>query len=275
MKAGGCGHWAARCALWGFVGLMLLITASMILPRGVMSILAQLPFGWLGFLERVFPRITTNGDLIGMALVCLMGFLGGSHWFLRWIYRYRRGMTGGENVGESKAGEAEAVVEAGDWKLAWTAAINGLLWLSFFIGMSFIGVVHQVGWMAASDEPRVVMRRGGYQPRHVALNIQIYFIERDVKDRAGLEEAILEAQKPEMMGHFARGDQPKEFRAFLLVDSDFSIQGCIVFRSSYSGQYGSMAYVLDSRDKSSSPNRDRHELPALMRRYQDELHLLF
>ena len=39
------------------------------------------------------------------------------------------------------------------WKLRWTIAGFGGLWLSLTAAMAMIGIAHQIGWIAASGEP--------------------------------------------------------------------------------------------------------------------------
>jgi hypothetical protein len=271
-KAGGCGPWGARCALWGIAVLLALIVMPFVFPRGVVRMLGLLPFGWLGFLKRVTPQISANWDLIGMALVCLLGFLGGSHWFLRWFYGAGRRAASAETVGEGTAG---SVANFPEWKLAWTAAINGLLWLCFFIGMSFIGVVHQVGWVSASEEPKLVIRRGGSMVKFVANDLRIHFAVAEISDRASLEVAIRSARDTKGGDLAKYSIKSEEIRLFVLVDTDEVYRGIIIFRSGYENPSDRRIWVYDSRLDSGAQRFERAELSTVMRRYRDELHLVF
>lgn len=183
-------------------------------------------------------------------------------------------MTGGENVGEGKAGEAEAVQEAGDWKLAWTAAINGLLWLSFFIGMSFIGVVHQVGWMAASEEPNIIVKNGGPNIGFTAQNLWAY-LKMEEQEGEGFEAAIRDARNQPFLKRMVQPFEPEDARGFALIDSNGVCRGSIVFLSNYSNPRDGRIGVYDVRMKHKGQLLERDELPELMRRYQDELRHVF
>ena len=107
-KAGGCGPWGARCALWGIAVLLALIVMPFVFPRGVVRMLGLLPLGSIGFLKRVTPQLSAHWDLIGTALVCLSGFLVVSRWFFRrffgaWCraaYRQTRGGGAGRRSGK-------------------------------------------------------------------------------------------------------------------------------------------------------------------------------
>ena len=227
--------------------------------------LGALPFGWLAFLKRILPQITMNWDLIGMAIICLAGFLGGSHWFLRWLYGARRNAKSEATVDGD--GPVEEASSSPEWKLVWTASINGLLWLCFFIGMSFLGVVHQVGWVAASDEPRVVVKFGGNSPRNLASTIAMYFDEVKLPHGAEYEEYMQTARDT-----YRERTRNSGARAFLLVDSEGVVRGAIAFYASSSGIYGGRIGVLDIRAEQQLAELEREELARLMKRYQAELH---
>ncbi len=262
-KAGGCRQWIVRAAVLGVILLLLIIA----LPRSGFRILAELPFGWLGFLKRVLPRISANWDLIGMAALCLAGFFAGSQWFLKWL----AGSTAGRRrtgAGETKLKPEESVT----WKPRWTLAINGLLWLSFLIGMSFIGAVHQAGWMTKSEEPLMVVKRGGSSPELMASLIHGNFMLQEIQDRRGLESAVERLRAPDHRKKIFVGMNPEHVRAFLLVDDAGKVNGAIAFRTVYHGQYYSRIGVYDSRNKPARESIERDQLPELMRRYQDELY---
>lgn len=262
--AAGCRPWFTRVAICGSVFLLIAI----LFPQTGIWIFAELLLGWFGFLKRILPQITTNWDLIGTALVCLVGFFAGSHWFLRWLTQY---ITERKRAG-SDADESEPAPVAPSWKPQWTLAINGLIWLSFFIGMSSIGIVHQAGWMAASDEPMMVVTRGGNSPQRMAKFIYIYFAAEKIDTAQELESVVIGVKTPDTLQRLLSRTDPNHVRAYLLVEDGCRVYGAIVFRTVYSGEFYSEIGVHDSHTKDPMASLPREALPRIMRRYQNELY---
>jgi hypothetical protein len=94
--------------------------------------------GWVGFLARTLPKVTVNWSGIGMGVLCSAILVGALHTFCKWFARARHG---------------------GEWKWASTLAIFGLTGALFVATMGITGVVHQIAWLAASDE-KWTRRRG-------------------------------------------------------------------------------------------------------------------
>ena len=262
--AAGCRPWFTRAAIWGSVLLLI----AFLFPQSGIWIFAELALGWFGFLKRILPQITTSWDLIGMALVCLVGFFAGSHWFLKWLIR---AVAERKRAG-SDADESEPTPVAPPWKPQWTLAINGLIWLSFFIGMSSIGIVHQACWMAASDEPMMVVTRGGNSPQRMAKFIYIYFAAEKIDTAQELESVVIGVKTPDTLQCPLSRTDPNHVRAYLLVKDGYRVYGAIVFRTVYSGEFYSEIGVYDSHTKDPMASLPREQLPKIMRRYQDELH---
>jgi hypothetical protein len=91
--------------------------------------------GWVPFLGRVLPQISVNWPSVAVGLVALALFAAGVH---------AVGSTGGSK----RAGEHPA---APRWRFRWTVSIVALVILLFAAGISVIGAVHQVTWLARSD----------------------------------------------------------------------------------------------------------------------------
>jgi hypothetical protein len=73
-----------------------------------------------------------------VGVVALTLFTGGIHWLARSIRSAR---------------EPQNNAPSRRWKLRWTGAIVAILLISFAAGVSMVGVVHQVGWLATSERP--------------------------------------------------------------------------------------------------------------------------
>lgn len=122
-----------RTALVTILVLFLPMFMLVGIGSGAVELIFTVAFGWWMFLERTVPEIVWNWSLVGMAVVSSLFIMALSHWFLRWLSK--------EQIALSQ------------WPIKWT--ICGLVAVSlvFLVGMSVGGIAHQVGWMAASEEP--------------------------------------------------------------------------------------------------------------------------
>lgn len=96
-------------------------------------------FGWYYFLQRVLPAVRVNIPSIVTGAVALALFILGGHLGARWLWRETH---------------AELDRDAKHWKWEWTLSIVAVVVLMFVCGIATIGVVHQTGWILASDESR-------------------------------------------------------------------------------------------------------------------------
>jgi len=131
-----------RVSLWGFCAFFSLYVFLILVGRTLMEMLLVLPFGWVGFSQRVLSEIRVNWDLLGMALLCLT--VGGVvlHQFLRWVSGYAMKARGSTFV----------------WPMRWTVCGLILMGLFFVIGTAVSGVKQQVEWIRQSDAPKTVLR---------------------------------------------------------------------------------------------------------------------
>lgn len=136
---GGRRNWA-RLIVYGLVFSFLCI---MTVGFGPIEPLLIVIFGWMIFLARTVPQMQFNLDLVGMALFCVVTMGFGLNWFFRWLT---------EGIAVKRGWINEKFV----WQRRWAWSIVLGLGLLFVVSMSVGGVAHQVGWMAASDEPMFV-----------------------------------------------------------------------------------------------------------------------
>jgi hypothetical protein len=94
-------------------------------------------FGWAAFLQRVVPRMTVYRPSVMVGATAFVLLMIGVHWFGRSLRR-----------APSPGGAAPR-----PWRVRWTAAIVLLVVVAFAAGISMIGMVHQIGWLATSDQP--------------------------------------------------------------------------------------------------------------------------
>lgn len=116
-----------------------------------------LVLGWVVYVFRVIPQTSIDWGGVATAALCLLGLVGGLHWFLRWLYGQMR-----------KPGEPD-LQPAPTWKLRWTLALVALVVLMFVAGISAVGLSHQTVWLATSPMPIF----GGGGTREVATRYQV------------------------------------------------------------------------------------------------------
>lgn len=100
---------------------------------------STLLIGWIPFFGTVIPQVSWNGGAIATAMVCGLGFMIGTHSMGRWWWASRTGTT--------------------SWKKGWTLVIAGGVVLLFSASIAVIGVIHQVTWLARTDEPYLHLDR--------------------------------------------------------------------------------------------------------------------
>jgi hypothetical protein len=97
--------------------------------RGTVEAPVMLIFGWVLFLYRVLPHMTVDGPSLVIGAAAVVVFGAGLHLAAR---RWR-----GERV----------------WKARWSFAVVVMVCVLFAGSVACVGIVHQVGWLAASDVP--------------------------------------------------------------------------------------------------------------------------
>jgi len=95
-----------------------------------------LAVGWVQFLARVLPRLTWDKNSVVLAVIAFALFTLGVHWLCRALVRWR----GSERP----------------WKFGGSVAVALSVVVAFAAGICMIGVVHQSGWLMASEQPMMV-----------------------------------------------------------------------------------------------------------------------
>lgn len=101
--------------------------------------LSTLLVGWIPFIGTVVPQVSWNVAALVTAAICGTGFLLGTHAMGRWWW--------------TSASRPTA------WKAGWTVAIAGGVLLLFTAGIAVIGAIHQITWLARTDEPYLHLDR--------------------------------------------------------------------------------------------------------------------
>lgn len=123
--------WVLRICIYGALAIILF---SLFTPVPFKVGFALLT-GWAVFLVRTLPKVSVSWSGLGMGVLCSLILIGTLHSFCKWFAR-------------SRNGEA--------WKWGSTLAIFGLAAVLFLATMGITGLVHQIAWLAASNEKWMV-----------------------------------------------------------------------------------------------------------------------
>jgi hypothetical protein len=98
---------------------------------------AALLLGWISFFARVIPQVRVYWPSVILGTSTLVVFTIGLHWLLRQFTSL-----------STAASDAQPARQR--WRFRWTVAAVTMVIVAFAAGISLVGVVHQVGWLATS-----------------------------------------------------------------------------------------------------------------------------
>ncbi|MBA4032887.1 MAG: hypothetical protein C0478_18625 [Planctomyces sp.] len=107
-----------------------------VIIEGVFDLL----FGWVGYLATVLPRVSVRWDAVAMFVASLALATVVAHLTFSWFHR------------EFQQRREQSVTR---WRWKWTLVLMAGFLLLFAAGISFVGVTHQMSWLATSPEPLV------------------------------------------------------------------------------------------------------------------------
>jgi prepilin-type processing-associated H-X9-DG protein len=99
----------------------------------------QLLTGWFWYIREILPQVRVNWETLLSATVFTLLFTLGVHWLCRWLYR--------------ESGERNVDAPPRRWRLRWSLAGVFLVLLMFAAGTAAVGAVHQVVFLATSEQP--------------------------------------------------------------------------------------------------------------------------
>jgi len=121
-----------RVAKWVVSALAILFIFSLIADEAPVVIGFTVLAGWVHFLWRVIPLVALKPMMIVSAFVYASVFAGGSHLFLRWVYRAGNG---------------------GRWRVRWTLSGMAMIAILFAGGLAAIGITDHARRLIASTQP--------------------------------------------------------------------------------------------------------------------------
>jgi hypothetical protein len=122
---------------WVFAAVIA-ITLAAVGYYATAEAVAALLFGWLSFFARVIPQVRVYWPSVILGTTAFVVFTIGLHWFLR---QFTPPSIAASNAQPAPQG----------WRFRWTAAIVAMVVVAFAAGISLVGIVHQVGWLANSQ----------------------------------------------------------------------------------------------------------------------------
>ena len=174
---------------------------------GLMDVGISFVFGWISFLNRTAPQISWNWDLVAMSLLCCGLILGLAHGLLKWLVKA---------IGSARN-------QSWVWPWRWTYCGLIALALFFLVGMSAGGAAHQIGWIAASDEPWYEGKSRFGRLRSEMTNLEYNFM-------AMLEKPMpVGAFRREVRETFAKPDMLESFHILLVPTNGTNVTGVIIF----------------------------------------------
>ena len=206
-----------RAVVWVLGPIFLLFMLMVFLQpynRGPSSILGSLVIGWMKFIGRTVPLVSWNWDLVGMTLIGAMMILFGGHRFFSWLVS-RIGVATGKNW---------------RWQWRWTWSGLAAVVVSFVIGMSVAGVIHQLGWIAASSES-LYERKGRYrlsEMKQLAMEWQLAL--NDAEDDFSDARHLFKHSQTRFLYQSGGGDSLVQIYQVLLVEEGpLNVGGIIIF----------------------------------------------
>ena len=204
-----------RVIFWLFVGLVFLfflLPSLGSLGPGSFELPPVLLTGWIKFLVRTTPNVTWNWDLVGMGVVSAGLVLVLTHWFLRWLV--------------NSVALARGASWRWPWKWTWSAFVA--IALLFLVGMATGGVVHQIGWIAASPEPWTE-RKYGREDTGNMMQLQ-GALEQALNESDGdLEKARRELWKPGVYFRDPGGSYRAEYHLLAVTSEAGKVTGTLIF----------------------------------------------
>jgi hypothetical protein len=124
---------------WAFAAAIVMALAVVGYFATAEAVVALL-FGWLSFLARVIPQVRVHWPSIILGTTAFVALTVGLHWFLTQLL-------------SASASEPSSERAPPRWRFRTTAAAATMVIVAFAAGISLVGIVHQVGWLANSEAP--------------------------------------------------------------------------------------------------------------------------
>ena len=209
---------------WAVTTFLLLLCAAVILPslaksRESVAVIRALPFGWISFLGRTLPEVTTNWAGIGMVVLCSALILLSLHWLLNALTRRR-------------------------FRFRWSLSIFAAVWLLFCL---IIAVAGLNGTAAMLKNEKWFAPRSGYGDLRMASLHARMALNDAPNDLTHLKRLLLESE-----GRF--GKPVWEDFEFLICPAENSVLVVVIPREPRTRQRVGFSIVGDSNSADYIPS---------------------
>jgi prepilin-type processing-associated H-X9-DG protein len=161
----------------GTLAFLLILFVSLAVVLGFITrlpgeTLLHLLIGWASFTEGACRRVTVNWYGVATAGVCVVFLLLGGHPFAAWLITSicsAKPSNATNAVSESTTAPVLAPI---GWSWKRTAQLLTVFMLLFMAGTAFVGLVHQIAWLATAPEPltRYRLSQGRFQYRRAPVD---------------------------------------------------------------------------------------------------------
>jgi hypothetical protein len=242
-----------RLVVWTFLFLIVLVFLLPMFGPGTLMATGSLLLGWFAFLKRVVPEVAISWSGVGMVILCSALVIAGLHSLCSWIFAHNR--TGGESV---------------KWRWQWSASIYAGAWVLFLAAMGITGFAHQLIWLAASDEPLLVERRGSIVARVQLRNTTVSLADA-ANDSAWEFAAAREAFFSEAVPGLRKGDSAiDKFHILFLPGTQATLRAAIVFHRDPKLQRAAGFLVVRNGDSGSPEEHRMEDLPEVLAQLQSQ-----
>jgi len=185
--------------------------------RGLFESAIVLVFGWMQFLQRTIPAIAWNWSLVGMSGLTAVGILLLTHQLMGGVF--------------NQVAAARNLTWRWSWRWTWSGFV-GLL-LLFFIGMSVVGMVHQVGWLLSAREPMMEAKDGRWRDYGNMMQLDSA-VRVALEDQGGDIAKARAALRSNPSGFLNRPPRAQAYHVLLVTDREQHVIGRLILP--YDGQ---------------------------------------
>ncbi len=243
--------------LGAFALLVVLVLALPLVLGGNIRVIFQLSMallvGWFRFCERTLAAIEWNWTLMVFWSICFLLIGIGLNRFLKWFSGFVAEKRGKSFI----------------WPTRWTWCGLVTVGIFFAVGMSVGGVLHQLGWMAGSEEPMVVERSGASKIAQMK-QIDGAFQQALLESKEDYEQARQLIWDPKVRYLIDPESLRKRYRLFAVVEADGKVTGNIIFPINQQEfqQAGGLAYIEGETDGGFLP---MEKVKSLLQAHRDKL----
>lgn len=175
-------------ATYAFIGtIVILMTGALI----VLQVPFALLLGWLPAAARLGQAMEPMMPAISLGLLVWLILFAGTHLFASWCYRQSQATPSTKDPGDASPQAPRS------WPLRWTGTLHLGLACVLATGMCVLAVIHQLGWLATTEEsftsnrytPHLDKSRADNELKSVAHNLRLVMM-KSPRNVEGIQETF-------------------------------------------------------------------------------------